>query len=179
MSKGVEDSHELNSRDLILILHQKPISRPDIFSSHSAQIWHAQLWFVYLREKRPGFLNRTTHIHVTKSITLYEGLCACDVGVIKPATKCKYATALLFIQLTKKINHKKSPCLKTGKVCSHLLTVESRRKNRVVEWRGRSCPSKGSRICNLKICHFGMWIFLSWRQDPTDCRKTFTSPLTT
>lgn len=145
----------------ILILRQKPISRPDIFSSHSAQIWHTQLWLVYLWEKRPGFLNRTARTHVTKSITLYEGLCECDVGVIKLVTKCKYANVLLLIQLTKKTNHKKSPRLKTGKVYSHLLTGENRRKNHVVEWSRRSSRWKGSRICNPKTCQCGFFFFLA------------------
>lgn len=54
-------------------------------------------------------------------------------------TKCKHAKVLLFIQLPKKINRQKSWFLKTGKVYSHLLIGENRRKNRVVEWSGRSC----------------------------------------
>ena len=38
---------------------------------------------------------------------------------------------------------------------------------------------KGSKTCYPKICHFGMWIILSWRQSrPRDSGKTFTSPLT-
>lgn len=78
------------------------------------------MWFVYLLEKRHEFLNRTTHIHITKSNTLYEGFCECDLGVIKLVTKYKYATFLLFIQLTKKINHRNFDFLKLA-VYSHLL----------------------------------------------------------
>ena len=33
---------------------------------------------------------------------------------------------------------------------------------------------RGSRICHLQICHFGMWIVLSWWQlRPSRLRKTF------
>ena len=41
-------------------------------------------------------------------------------------TEGKHAKVSLFIQLTKKINHKKSQLLKTGKIYSHLLFGEKR-----------------------------------------------------
>lgn len=73
-------------------------------------------------------------MHVTKSITLYEGFCECDLRVIKLVTKCKHANVLIFIQSTKKINHNKSQFLKTAKVYSHLLIGESRTSGRT-EWK--------------------------------------------
>lgn len=45
-------------------------------------------------------------------------------------TKCKHAKVSLFIQLTKKINHKKSHFLKTSKICSHLFGEKRETRNR-------------------------------------------------
>lgn len=55
-----------------------------------------------------------THYKINH-ITSYEGFGECDLGVIKLVTKCKYATFLLFIQLTKKIDHRNLVFLKLAK----------------------------------------------------------------
>ena len=98
------------------------------------------MWFIYLPEKRHGFLNRTTHTPITRSITPHKAFCECDLGVVKLVTKGKHAKVSLFIQLTKKINHKKSQFLNTGKIYSHLLFGEKRetaigRIRRCYPWR--------------------------------------------
>lgn len=123
------DSHDLNSKGLILILRQKPILRQDILSSHSAQI--CGLFTLQRKgmdsETEPPIYALQSQSHHMKCF------CECDLGVIKRVTKCKCTKVLLlFIQLTKKISHKKSQFLKTGKVYSHLLVGEKRRKNRGV-----------------------------------------------